>query len=133
MLNTNTTIKEIIESHSEDIQNIVNEIIESYTIDKKILKFGFQILCYNDNEICVMQRDSLILTDDFKYDSDSVNRLNKIVKNDYIKMGIFKEKSYKFSCQLKTIIQMEICDKLKLYFKWILLQLYNTTYHIYTV
>lgn len=95
-----------MERYREAIDNIVQEIMEKYRLEKNMLPLGYKILCHKEDKNC------LTLSENFFYFSRSTKELYQQIDHDTDCMETYEGELYRYNSDLKEKIQMEICNKL---------------------
>lgn len=92
--------------YREAIDNIVQEIMGKYRLEKNMLPLGYKILCHKEDRNC------LTLSENFFYSSRSTKELYQQIDYDTECMETYKGELCRYNSNLKEKIQTEICNSL---------------------
>lgn len=100
-----------VNDFNKQIDVVVNEITDNYTLDSKMVKLGYNILRQNN------YRDCITLSDNFYYFSDSVKQLYNDINTYFSKIEIVKNELLDYASKVCDNAQIEICNRLKQCYK----------------
>jgi hypothetical protein len=99
-----------IKDFSKQIDVIVKEITDNYTIDSAMVKLGYNILNKRNNKNC------LTLSDNFYYFSDAVKQLYNDINTYFTTIETYENELCMIASKICDNAQTEICDCLKQYY-----------------